>query len=68
MLPLIIHEIGHHFGLSDFDMDWIENKFEEGLLFKDFQFHKNAPQAPGQLFAWDHTFSPSNINSETAVP
>lgn len=25
---VMIHEIGHHFGFSDFDMDWIENKFE----------------------------------------
>ena len=25
---VMIHEIGHHFGFSDFDMDWIENNFE----------------------------------------
>jgi predicted Zn-dependent protease with MMP-like domain len=25
---VMIHEIGHHFGFSDFDMDWIETKFE----------------------------------------
>jgi predicted Zn-dependent protease with MMP-like domain len=25
---VMIHEIGHHFGFSDFDMEWIENKFE----------------------------------------
>ena len=25
---VMIHEIGHHFGFSDFDMDWIEQKWD----------------------------------------
>lgn len=25
---VMIHEIGHHFGFSDFDMDWIDQKFD----------------------------------------
>ena len=25
---VMIHEIGHHFGFSDFDMEWIEHKFD----------------------------------------
>lgn len=25
---VMIHEVGHHFGFSDFDMEWIENKFD----------------------------------------
>ncbi|MCE3231681.1 MAG: Zn-dependent protease [Alphaproteobacteria bacterium] len=25
---VMIHEIGHHFGFSDFDMEWIEQKYD----------------------------------------
>lgn len=25
---VMIHEIGHHFGFSDFDLDWIEQKWD----------------------------------------
>jgi len=25
---VMIHEIGHHFGFSDFDMEWMDNKFD----------------------------------------
>jgi predicted Zn-dependent protease with MMP-like domain len=25
---VMIHEIGHHFGFSDFDLDWIERKYD----------------------------------------
>jgi predicted Zn-dependent protease with MMP-like domain len=25
---VMIHEVGHHFGFSDFDMEWIEHKFD----------------------------------------
>jgi predicted Zn-dependent protease with MMP-like domain len=25
---VMIHEVGHHFGFSDFDMEWVEQKFD----------------------------------------
>lgn len=29
---VMIHEIGHHFGYSDFDMDWVERQDDFGTI------------------------------------